>query len=143
MIIEEKEGRFIARNEKHTYGGRVLIEVKINSALIEKIDTALVAKVGYEDWIAGVREGIEFALATINMPSISIQVTRILGQDMDTNPSILAAAGADAVWRSLNFTPTDTQRKFIELVAFDSWSRDYKFVPNLRSIEGNPLPTPF
>lgn len=61
---------------------------------------------GYDHWKAGARAGVEFALRTAGLTQAGVRVVRIEGLSTDTNPTLVAAAAARAVWLAAGFTPT-------------------------------------
>jgi hypothetical protein len=85
---------------------------------------------GYDDWKAGAREGVLFALRVTDHPA-KVTVTRISGLGTDTNPTIVAMAAALAVWRALNVQPPSWAMESLESVVFGSWARGATAVPDL------------
>jgi hypothetical protein len=92
---------------------------------------------GYDDWKAGARKGAEFALSVASQSALVV-IRRIAGLTTDTNPSIAAAAAADAVSRGLTFTPPSEIVAAMESVVFKSWDRDFDFVPTVSELAGRP-----
>jgi hypothetical protein len=88
-----------------------------------------VPAVGYDNWKAGATAGAAFALATAGIQSARIVFTRISGLTTDTNPSVVGAAAALAVWRALNFKPSNEVRARLEKIVFGSWERPVDEVP--------------
>lgn len=50
-----------------------------------------------------------------------VTIVRILGMTTDTNPTIVAAAAADATWNALGFAPRASVRQRVESVVLRSW----------------------
>lgn len=77
---------------------------------------------GYESWKQGAVLGVAFALWTMGYRSCAVRVTKIEGLTSDTNPTIIAAAAMDAVWKALAFTPDPTTKAQIEQSVVESWN---------------------
>src|SRR5262249_48601975 len=88
-----------------------------------------VPAVGYDDWKAGAKAGIEHALAVAHPAATRVEVTRIVGMLTDTNPSVVGAAAALATWKGLAFEPPSEVIQALESVVFGSWERPYDAVP--------------
>ena len=80
-------------------------------------------------WNEGARIGAEYALSVANTQSARVVITRISGMTTDTNPSVVAAASALAVWTALNFTPTNEVIACVETVVFNSWRQSPDALP--------------
>lgn len=80
---------------------------------------------GYDDWKAGARAGASFALsvAAVNCPvdTARVLIDRITGLTTDTNPTIVGAAAALAVWKAIPFLPPPDILQRLEAVLFNSW----------------------
>jgi hypothetical protein len=85
---------------------------------------------GYEDWRAGAVIGARFALRVAEVAAV-VLITRISGLSTDTNPSIVAAAAALAVWKALGVQPQPEAREQVEQVAFESWKNSPTALPVL------------
>jgi hypothetical protein len=88
-----------------------------------------VPAVGYDDWKAGAKAGIEYALAVAHPAAARVEVTRIVGMLTDTNPSVVGAAAALATWKALAFEPPSEVIQALEAVVFGSWERPHDAVP--------------
>lgn len=79
---------------------------------------------GYDDWKAAAVHGVRYALEVAQAPATRVTITRIAGRDgTDTNPTIVGAAAADAVWKAIAYQPSDETRHHIESIVFTSWQR--------------------
>lgn len=86
---------------------------------------------GYQDWKAAAKVGIEYALRQANQTQTGIIVTRILGRDgTDTNPTIVAAAAAYAVWNAIDFRPSKEEEHRLHEIVFDSWNQPLDDLPD-------------
>jgi hypothetical protein len=81
-----------------------------------------VSATGYEEWKAGAKAGILFALRVAGAGG-RVTVTKIEGLTTDTNPSVVGAAAALAVWECLRFSPDARTTEQMERVVFGSGSR--------------------
>src|SRR5689334_22662504 len=77
---------------------------------------------GYTHWKNGAIAGVEYALRVCGNPQYAVVITRIRGAHTDTNPTIVAAAAIDAVWKALAFQPSPQLLSCIEQTVFNSWS---------------------
>lgn len=85
---------------------------------------------GYNDWKAGAKVGVEFALSTAGMSNCSVVITKIEGLDVtDTNPTIVGAAAALATWSALKFEPPKEVIDKLESFVFSSWERPDDEIP--------------
>lgn len=89
----------------------------------------------YEDWKAGARVGVEFALQVSNVTA-NVVVRRITGMITDTNPSVVAAAAANAIWNAVGFSPPADVIALMESVVFQSWPRGHEYVPTVAEFQG-------
>jgi hypothetical protein len=89
-----------------------------------------VTAIGYDDWKGGARSGATFALAVAKAQSARVVVTRISGLTTDTNPSVVGAAAALAVWRALAFEPSASVTEKVEEIVLSSWERPLNEVPD-------------
>jgi hypothetical protein len=77
---------------------------------------------GYEDWKAAAIYGAQYALWIAAARPCRITITRIVGRDgTDTNPTIVGAAAAYAVWKALTYQPSREISEWIEAIVFRSW----------------------
>lgn len=81
-----------------------------------------VTEKGYDDWKAGAKKGIEWALE-VAKTSKHVQIIRITGMITDTDPGIVQCAAAHAVWNALGFVPDDSTLAQIEKVLANSWQK--------------------
>ena len=84
---------------------------------------------GYDDWKGGAVAGSKYALRQANRTDCSVTVTRITGLTTDTNPSIVAAAAAFAVWDAIGYKPSASQLEFIQEAALTSWDKPHDLIP--------------
>jgi hypothetical protein len=80
-------------------------------------------------WNEGARIGAEYALTVANTQSARVVITRISGMTADTNPAVVAAAAAMAVWTALKFSPTAEVIARVEAVVFNSWRQPPDALP--------------
>lgn len=113
------EGRFA----KHLIGlARVLIEFEINMKETSiEIDLDIsdewnnqFLRGDFKDWFEGAIYGANYGLETAKVPNAKITIIRIIGQCADTTPTTVAAATAFAVWKAVNFQPSNSLVKLIE-----------------------------
>lgn len=88
-----------------------------------------VPAVGYDDWKAGTIAGIEYALRVCAAPPCHVVITKIEGLTTDTNPTIVAAAAIDGIWKAFGFHPTDELKTNIEQLVFNSWDVPLTSIP--------------
>jgi hypothetical protein len=84
---------------------------------------------GYDDWKAGAVAGVRFACVEAGIPNARVVVNLISGMITDTNPTIVAAAAALAVWKAFQFEPTSDTVELIEASVFRSWESP-ETIPN-------------
>lgn len=89
----------------------------------------IVPAVGYDDWKNGASAGVAFALVVVEADLARVIVTRISGLGTDTNPSVVGATAALAVWRALGFEPPAEIISRLEEVVFGSWQRPQDEIP--------------
>ena len=77
---------------------------------------------GYPHWKKGAVAGVEYALRVCGNPQYVVVITRIRGAHTDTNPTIVAAAAMNAVWKALSFQPPEELISCIEQKVLNSWS---------------------
>jgi hypothetical protein len=85
---------------------------------------------GYEDWRAGARAGVSFALAAVGATTARVVVQRISGLSTDTNPTVVAVAAAHAVWNGLGVSPPSAASAQLERMMFSSGLRPADEVPS-------------
>lgn len=76
---------------------------------------------GYEDWKQGAVLGVAFALWTAKQRECGVVITKIEGLTSDTNPTIIAAAAMDAIWKAIEYTPESTLTSQILQNILMSW----------------------
>lgn len=84
---------------------------------------------GYELWKAGARAGVEHALAVAAVSPARVTIKRISGLTTDTNPTVVGAAAALALWRAVGFSPSRDVVERLEAAAFTSWRRPPDEIP--------------
>lgn len=78
---------------------------------------------GYEDWKAGAKAGVLFALQEMNARGAEVAVYRITGRyAIDTNAWIVAEAAAKAIWRNYDYLPAPELLAQIENLVDQSWN---------------------
>ena len=82
-----------------------------------------VPAVGYDDWKAGAKAGVSFAVVIAEKKKCHVQITKIEGLGTDTNPTIVGIAAAFATWQALDFSASKEVVEKIENQAFSSWSQ--------------------
>jgi hypothetical protein len=79
---------------------------------------------------AGAKAGVDFALSIVGMSNCHVVITKIEGLDVtDTNPTIVGAASALAIWSALKFEPPKEIIDGLETLVFSSWERPYEEIP--------------
>lgn len=128
------EGRF-AQVKNHKPAAAV-VEVELNSTAegpfvvvqtdgegwTAQGDIESVPRIGYDDWKAGAVAGVQYALRVCGNPAYAVVIRSICGMQTDTNPTVVAAAAINAVWKALAFQPSDDVTACIEQKVFSSWS---------------------
>ncbi len=86
---------------------------------------------GYDDWKQGAIVGSHFGLRVAGVSRARIAVRRIGGTTADTNPTVVAACAARAVWNALGIAhPSDAVSRLDALMA-QSHARSPTDVPDL------------
>lgn len=111
-------------------GGPREISVRLGGAGFKGQGSIEDASESYATWIAGARLGVEYAL-TVAKSAAAICVSRISGMTTDTNPSIVAAAAAEATWSAVNASPPAWARAQLDRLVRSSWSGGFDELPNL------------
>ena len=86
---------------------------------------------GHDAWKAGARAGVAFALRIAGGRETRVCITRILGMTSDTNPTLVAAAAARAVWIAFEFTPPPALLAALDRRVLASWDREPDAPPDL------------
>lgn len=137
----EIEGKFLRQYKGLPYAARVTIQFEPKPSqpyiLIQCsgkgggsqgiIDD--VSEHGYRDWKAGAKVGVEYALEEANANKSGVIVTKIIGLLTDTNPTIIAAAAAFAVWEAIGFKASQEELKKLEDIVFNSWNIPFNSIP--------------
>lgn len=89
-----------------------------------------VAERGHNDWKAGGCAGVSYALRLAQAPPCRVTITKIEGLFTDTNPTIVGAAAAFAVWKALDYQPSQEEIQRLEEIVFSSWSLPDGAVPS-------------
>lgn len=138
----EAEGNFLRQWKGKGYIARVTVRVNLSSET-SSIVTACsgdgwsgqgnieeVSATGYDNWKAGAIAGIRYALETARCQNCSVIVTRILGIATDTNPTIVGAAAINAVWKAIDYIPSDLEQNQIEVLVLSSWEHSPDKLPD-------------
>lgn len=56
-------------------------------------------------WEKGAVYGVGFALEAANALPCSVRITEIAGAGVETTPTVVAAAAAEAIWLAIGFAP--------------------------------------
>lgn len=127
LMSTEVEGCFLRQNAQ-SYVARVTVIVtpaEENSVFDSSDSEACRAKeltpAVPEDWKLGAKAGTLFALSVAGADSFHVEITRIVGTYIDTNPTIVCGAAARAVWEALSFHPSDSVVKWYEREVLTSW----------------------
>lgn len=135
------EGRFLVQRGGRGYAAKVTIVLDRTPAQpsIELACTGRgwssqgtpeeVGAHGYATWKAGACAGVAFALRCAGLHTYGVRITRIVGMTTDTNPTIVAAAAARAVWRATDFTPPPALLARFDAQVLASWDSDADALP--------------
>jgi hypothetical protein len=132
-MANQATARFVRYHGGRTYFARVTLTVEPDDAVAVRFQCAgdgwvgqgyieEVPAAGYDDWKAGAAAGIRFALRVAGAAG-RVTVTKIEGLTTDTNPSVVGAAAALAVWECLRFSPDERTTAQMEGVVFTSGGR--------------------
>ncbi len=88
-----------------------------------------VPDLGYDDWKAGARAGVAHALSVAELPSARVTITRLAGLSTDTNPTVVGAAAAYALWSAAQFAPPADVVERLEAAVLASGQRPWQEVP--------------
>src|SRR5579863_8866347 len=114
------EGRFLRQTGGRGFAARVTVDFTTNASSptirvdlsgegwTRQGDLEDASSQGYGDWALGAEYGVAYALRVAGRTDCSVIVSRITGASTDTNPTVVAAAAADAVWKALQYTPPDS-----------------------------------
>jgi hypothetical protein len=135
MIVE---GRFTRQVNQCSYVARIGIaieestlptEIIIEPAAVPNYNSSQAlpnknVKEAYWDWKQGALIGINYALSKAGAnQKFSIRISSIIGSNVDTNATIVAAAAIDGVWKALNHQPSAIEWQAIEKVVLASWQK--------------------
>jgi hypothetical protein len=139
--MKKGEARFVRQYNKAGYFALVRLEVEREWNELE-ITTDChgrtsrsqghieeVPATGYDDWKQGAINGVKFALEVINKRNAKVVITHIEGLTTDTNPTIVAAAAARAIWNAFEISIPEHTERNLENCVLESWSNDSSFVP--------------
>lgn len=84
---------------------------------------------GYDHWKAGGRAGVDFAVSVAALSEARVTIVRIAGLTTDTNPTVVGAAAALALWQAIGFSPPAHVIARLEAAVFASWQRPPGQVP--------------
>jgi len=135
-------GRFIRQSHSKGYGA--VVTLTIDSAANEthiSLDChgqgfrsqgsiEDVPEQGYDDWKQGAVVGVDYALRAAGLEPCGVVITKIEGLTTDTNPTIVAVAAMDAIWKGMRVTPQADVDAYVKAVAMDSWTQPYDAIPN-------------
>ncbi|HEX2913949.1 MAG TPA: hypothetical protein VH186_24305 [Chloroflexia bacterium] len=86
---------------------------------------------GYEDWKFGAIIVLNYALRKLDSPICKVTVIKIEGLTSDTNPTIVAAAAINALWKAYNYVPNIELQNYIEEEVLRSWALPQMSIPYL------------
>ncbi len=116
-IVKRETGRETAKSEirqhvSHSAGARVTVELDWDSMdmgiQVNLLDPQPVSARQAADmlaWEQGAIYGVRFALKAANTMPCSVRITEMCGDAACTNPTVVAAASACAVWEALEISP--------------------------------------
>jgi len=139
--MNKGEGKFLRQTSKGGYLAFVKLEVEsewngldiitdcrgkgfTSQGYIEEVPAN-----GYDGWKQGAVNGVKFALEAINKQNAKAVITHIEGLTTDTNPTIVSAAAARALWNAFGINISAETEKNLEDYVLQSWSNDSFFVP--------------
>jgi hypothetical protein len=67
-----------------------------------------------DPWIQGAVIGANYALAQLKNSVYAVTITDIVGTDVDTTPTAVAVATIFAVWKAVNYQPSDDETQLFE-----------------------------
>jgi len=80
-------------------------------------------------WRAGALQGARHALDEARALPCRLRVTEIYGELDQTNPTIVGAACAHAVWEAIGFWPSEAQTQMLDNEVADSTTRGAMALP--------------
>jgi hypothetical protein len=136
----EREHRFARVHGGKTYFAQVAVAVEDGSGEVAVMCSGHgfrsqgqmeeVPAVGYDDWKAGAIAGVRHALAQAGRLDVNVTISRIVGISTDTNPTIVGAAAARAVWGALGFEAGPVETARVDAIVFSSWQRAQEEPPS-------------
>ena len=135
------EARFARVRQGIPYFAEVALEVDLTGELaVTRCECAgggfaaqgqleTVTPEGYDDWKAGARAGVDFAASIAALPPARVTIVRIAGLTTDTNPTVVGAAAACALWQAVGFSPPAHVIDRLEAAVFASWNLSGDSVP--------------
>jgi hypothetical protein len=135
------EARFARVHQGLSYFAEVALEVELTgergatrcactgSGFVAQGHLEEVPRDGYDGWKAGGRAGVDFAVSAAALPPARVTIVRIAGLTTDTNPTVVAAAAAFALWQVVGFSPPAHVIERLEAAVFTSWRRPPDQVP--------------
>jgi hypothetical protein len=83
---------------------------------------------GYDSWKDEAISGVVFALEVADVQKAEVTITHIEGLSTDTNPTIVAAAAARALWNALEISVSNETEKNLENYVLQSWQKHWSYV---------------
>ncbi len=78
---------------------------------------------GYDDWKAGVHDGLKYALSKLE-GYWTVTVEKLEGVSTDTNQTIAGYVAIRALWEKAGYHPAAAETARLEDMVFSSWKRD-------------------
>jgi hypothetical protein len=138
--MSESEHRFLRVQGGKTYFAEVTVAVEEGSGEVAVMCSGPgftsqgymeeVPADGYDDWKAGAIAGVRHALTHAGRHDVNVRISRIVGISTDTNPTIVGAAAARAVWTALGFEAGPVELARIDAIVFSSWQRPQEEPPS-------------
>ena len=125
------EGKFLRQLNKYGYFARVVMEIKneeFSSVSTEKVIGWQNEQVEF-NWIKGAEIGANYALEKIKTKKYNIRITKILGTDSDTNPTIVGTATIFGIWEALKVKISDDIIEDLINLTLKSWTKSYNNLP--------------
>ena len=107
-----------------------VVEPSLEANFLEQVESAD----GREDllaWRSGALHGARHALDTANALPCGLRITEIYGELDNTNPTIVAAACAHAVWEAIGYAPSMDERQRLDQEVARSMTRPPAELPTL------------
>ena len=80
-------------------------------------------------WQRGALHGASHALEIANSLPCAVRITEICGEFESTNPTVVAAACARAVWQAMGYAPTEQQCAHLDHAVATSFSAGPEALP--------------